>query len=409
MEDSFDAIQSPTRTWTQHQAPAQQLHHRQHSNASGLGSPRAPLQPGTPYSARRTLTLAVSPSPQMATITAPSNPSTPTMPAMGLQLAQSSLLALEARSGARDNGQNAHSHGHYHQHSQYYQQRPKQPQMQHLRLDIASEDKWRRLGARVLPVFNGDGVVGTVEENAEIVRGCLRSEADAAWPEVHSVLRVGMASLVRSLYAHLGMAPTFEPPTPPASAPVVSSSGNLGERFMMNGRLAGSMPLAAVLSINGIAAHDHLSPNALVGALAAVWATMFSHALPYLEGVFLPMAQFASTSISATSSTPRTPTISTTTTTPITTRPPPAAGTTMRHVALVHFRDAIAAPLLGKLDEAVVLARTQGAGGCLGDPWAYYQNLSAILHMLTVLVMLAPGERGHLYDTARALSLALQA
>ncbi|KAJ2559777.1 hypothetical protein EV175_000162 [Coemansia sp. RSA 1933] len=308
-----------------------------------LSSPRTP-QAGV---GRRTLTVAIT-SASVQQSPGIGSPGTPKP--MTPQSAQSSLLALEARSTRNDTG---------------VPLRQKQ-QMQHLRLDIGAEDKWRRLGARVLPVFNGDGVVGAVEENTEIVRTCLRSEGEAAWPEVHSVLRMGMSSLVRSLYTHLGVAPCFEPsdrrPFPRAAAPV----------------------LATVLSIGGIAAHENV--YALVPAIASVWATMYSHALPYIEGVFLPLAQFAAASgLSAT-------------------RPP-----TVRHVALVHFRDAIAVPLLARIDDAVVLARTQGAGGCPGDPWAYYQSLSIVLQMLTVLVALTPGERGHLYDTAKALSLALQA
>ncbi|KAJ2857341.1 hypothetical protein GGI22_003538 [Coemansia erecta] len=324
MDDTYEAAASPGRgAWTQH-------------HVAGLGSPRMP------YSARRTLaiTTPASPQPMSSGISSPGSPMPPTP-----QSVQSSLLALEARSNSSSG--NAHP--------------MRQQKHKHLRLDIGAEDKWRRLGARVLPVFNGDAVVGAVEENAEIVRSCLRSDADAAWPEVHAVLRVGMTSLVRSLYLHVGVAPQFEPPA--------------------------DRTLKAVLSIGGVVATDQV--HVLVAALAAVWTTMFSHVLPYLEGVFLPLAQFNIGGAGPARSLPAKP-------------------IGIRHVALVHFRDAVALPLLGRIDDAVVLARAQGAAGCPGDPWAYYQGLSAILHMLTVLAALTPGDRGHLYDTARALSLALQ-
>ncbi|KAI8319262.1 hypothetical protein GQ54DRAFT_237787, partial [Martensiomyces pterosporus] len=128
------------------------------------------------------------------------------------------------------------------------------------------EDKWRRLGARVLPLFNGDRLQGTVEENNEIVR------------------------------------------------------------YMVEG-------------------------------LVNVWEMLFSHILPYIEGVFLPLLQFKVATVSNLDK-----------------------ATNIRQAVLSHFRDSIVVPLLGRLDDAAGIIRAQGAQGALGS-----QSVAILLQMLTIL------------------------
>ncbi|KAI7832061.1 hypothetical protein BX661DRAFT_179735 [Kickxella alabastrina] len=128
--------------------------------------------------------------------------------------------------------------------------------------EAAAEDKWRRLGARILPLFNGERMQGSVEEANEMVRGCLRSEGPDAWEEVRNIVSIGMASVVRSLYRHMDVAP----------------------RFFSQGRRPSTM-----VSMAGIIEEEESSGERLIEALAAVWEAVFAHVVPYLEAVFLPL------------------------------------------------------------------------------------------------------------------------
>ncbi|KAJ2155924.1 hypothetical protein GGF46_005518 [Coemansia sp. RSA 552] len=161
----------------------------------------------------------------------------------------------------------------------------------------SGEDKWRRLGARVLPLFAGERMQGSVEESNEVVRSCLRSSEsmDGVWPEIHGILRMGMASLVRALYRHVGVPPRYD-----------------------TGVVA--VPSAALL---GEAARG----DAIVVGLVRVWDLLIAHVLPYVEAVFLPLVQFG------------------------------LARRSVRSAVLAHFRDAVVVPLLPVLDDAVRLAR----------------------------------------------------
>ncbi|KAJ1825951.1 hypothetical protein LPJ56_002425 [Coemansia sp. RSA 2599] len=259
---------------------------------------------------------------------------------MTAQPASSSLAALlEAKNIARDQG----------------------PSRQ---LDLASEDKWRRLGARILPLFNGDRMQGTVEENNEMVRGCLRSDADgAAWHEIHAILRVGMSSVVRGLYRHLGVAPRFEQP------PVSARSEGPGRK----------QSAVAMLSVAGLVADESLRPDAIVDGLAATWTAVYSHVLPYVEAVFLPLRQFKGG----------------------------AEGKSVRVLVLVQFRDCVVVPLLPRLDELAEIARSQGPVGLVFGPQCL-AGLAVVVQMLTVLASLNPAERGALYAVAKALVAAMQ-
>ncbi|KAJ2764684.1 hypothetical protein IWQ57_005073 [Coemansia nantahalensis] len=162
-------------------------------------------------------------------------------------------------------------------------------------------ERWRRVGARVLPVFTGERLQGTVEEGTEVVRSCLRSSdsLDGVWAEIHAILRVGMASLVRIVYRQVGVAPRYD-----------------GPRV--------KMPAAAALVA------ECARPDGVADALASVWELVAAHVLPYVEGVFLPLVQFGVASYSGPNS--------------------------VRGAVLLHFRDALVVPLLPALDDA---ARTR--------------------------------------------------
>ncbi|KAJ1734850.1 hypothetical protein LPJ61_000856 [Coemansia biformis] len=160
-------------------------------------------------------------------------------------------------------------------------------------------DRWRRVGARVLPVFTGERMQGTVEEGNEVVRSCLRSseQLDNVWAEIHAMLRVGMASLVRIMYRQVGAAPRYD-----------------GPRV--------KMPSAALVA-------ECARPDAVAEALVTAWEMLVGHVLPYVEGVFLPLVQFGVASYSGPNS--------------------------VRGAVLMHFRDVLVVPLLPTLDEAARL------------------------------------------------------
>ncbi|KAJ2002865.1 hypothetical protein GGI04_002491 [Coemansia thaxteri] len=164
-----------------------------------------------------------------------------------------------------------------------------------------ADDKWRRVGARVLPVFTGERVAGSVEESNELVRSCLRSDAEAAWAEITGIVRVGMASVMRSLYAHVGVAPRFDAP----------ESG-------------GVLP---ALSVAGLVGASHVAPLALAGGVAAAWATVYSHVVPALDAVFAPLALFRAVRC-------------------------PAGG--VRGAVLAHFCDAVVMPLLPRIEASAL-------------------------------------------------------
>ncbi|KAJ2710672.1 hypothetical protein H4R19_003634 [Coemansia spiralis] len=163
-------------------------------------------------------------------------------------------------------------------------------------------ERWRRVGARVLPVFTGERLQGTVEEGTEVVRSCLRSSdsLDGVWAEIHAMLRVGMASLVRIVYRQVGAAPRYD-----------------GPRV--------KMPSAALVA-------ECARPDAVAEALASVWELVTGHVLPCLEGVFLPLVQFGVATYTGANS--------------------------VRGAVLLHFRDALVVPLLPTLDEAARLHHT---------------------------------------------------
>ncbi|KAJ2235468.1 hypothetical protein IWW45_002573 [Coemansia sp. RSA 485] len=226
------------------------------------------------------------------------------------------------------------------------------------RLDVNSEDKWRRLGSRILPLFNGDRMQGTVEENNEMVRGCLRTDGDNAWQEISGILRVGMASVVRGLYRQLNVMPRFE-----------QSGNNNNNR---NDRKPSSV---AMLSVASLALDDGLRLDNLVDALAVVWSGVYSHVLPYLEAVFLPLSRFRGADVGG-----------------------------VRVAVLKQFRDCVVMPLLPRLQgigEDVGSAMAFGAGDGVG-------SLAVVVQMLTVLAALNPTDRGPLYVVARTLAAIAQ-
>ncbi|KAJ2450537.1 hypothetical protein EV183_004213 [Coemansia sp. RSA 2336] len=227
----------------------------------------------------------------------------------------------------------------------------KTPIQQHIRND--GEDKWRRLGARILPVFTGERLHCTIEECNEVVRSCLRSseQLEQVWPEIHGILRMGMTSVVRILYRQVNMTPKYENRTN-------SAAGVL------------AMPSAALLC-------ESVRADMAVEALAFVWEMVNSHVVPYIEGVFLPLVQFGIAA--ASSGNP--------------------AKLSVRNAVLLHFRDNVVVPLLPSLDEVVNMARAQISLSCL----------PALVHMLTMLTALRPTDRGQFYLTAKALSSLLQA
>ncbi|KAJ1834463.1 hypothetical protein IWW55_000315 [Coemansia sp. RSA 2706] len=243
----------------------------------------------------------------------------------GRPAAHTSLAALEAKNSAL--------------------QQPPQPPALHLRGD--GEDKWRRLGARILPVFTGERLHCTIEECNEVVRSCLRSseQLDQVWPEIHGILRMGMASVVRILYRQVGVAPKYEAR---ANSSMVA------------------MPSAGLL-VEGVRA------DVLVEALAFVWELVYSHVLPFVEGVFLPLVQFGIASSSR--------------------------GLCVRSAMLMHFRDKVVMPVMAAIEECVGMARAGIQVPCL----------ASVVHMMTMLAALNPLEHGVVYQTARALSAILQA
>ncbi|KAJ2727325.1 hypothetical protein H4S00_001652 [Coemansia sp. D1744] len=279
---SYEGLRSPPRPWAQQTPPL----------------PHSPRTPQSAYALR---------TPQSA-YTALRTPN-------GRPAVHSSLAALEAKSTSTP---------------------------MHVRGD--GEDKWRRLGARILPVFTGDRLPCTIEECNEVVRSCLRSseQLDQVWPEIHGILRMGMASVVRILYRQCNVAPQYEPR---ASAQTVA------------------MPSAALLC-------ECARMDVVVDALAGVWELVFSHVLPTIEGVFLPLVQFGVATNGARS-------------------------LCVRNAVLLHFRDSIVVPLLPALDE--------GARTLWRAAW-----LPSCVHMMTVLAALNPSDRGQFYQTARALSCMLQ-
>lgn len=205
-------------------------------------------------------------------------------------------------------------------------------------MDLTSEDKWRRLGARILPLFNGDRVQGTVEEINEIVRGCLRSsDNDAAWNEISSILKVGMSTLIHSLHKQLGISPQLADNNSKGTVQLLSMS-------------------AIVNADNNV-----VSPDRLIAGISNVWQTMYSHVLPYLEGVLLPLKQFRIAAGRAN-----------------------APGGGVRRATLMYFRDILVMPLLDRLDDAARLAQEHGLfnPNSEGD---HHANLAAIAQMLAVL------------------------
>ncbi|KAJ1647022.1 hypothetical protein LPJ64_001550 [Coemansia asiatica] len=316
---------SPKRTWTG-QTPVTQQY------AALSQSPTTPQHhhsPRTPQSAHvlRTMILPIHHS--RSNSSSSGYPRTP----MTAQPASSSLAALlEAKNMTRDLGS--------------------------LRqVDLASEDKWRRVGARILPLFNGERMQGTVEEANEMVRGCLRSDSDgAAWQEIHGILRVGMASVVRGLYRQLGVAPRFE-------------------QARGEGRKPSSV---AMLSVAGLVSDECLRPEILVDGLATTWTGVYSHVLPYVEAVFLPLRQFRG-----------------------------AENRSVRVAVLAQFRDCVVVPLLPRLDELAEVARLRGSLGLLFGP-QWLASLAVVVQMLAVLASLSPADRGPLHAAAKALAVAMQ-
>ncbi|KAJ1958963.1 hypothetical protein GGI12_004589 [Dipsacomyces acuminosporus] len=335
--DSIDALRSPMRPWAQMLQSQQQQHQ---SPSLALASP---MTPQTAFSTRSLMTPVINRSSMYKTPTTP-------LPAA------SSLMALDAKNVTRDFGQP--------------------------RLDLTAEDKWRRLGARVLPLFNGDRLQGTVEENNEIV-----SDLDSVWHEIHNILRVGMSSLIRNLYRQYGLVPKFETmPNHGIGFSSSSSSNNNNNNNCGSGGngvgSSGKQLHLAMLSMSGIVNAENIGSDRLIGGLVHVWEMVNSHVLPYIEGVFLPLQQFkVATTVSSMG------------------RP-----TNVRQAVLMQFKDSIVVPLLGRLDEAAGMARAQGAQGALGN-----QNTAALLQMLTALALLTPTERGPIFNAARTLSMAYAA
>ncbi|KAJ2815321.1 hypothetical protein IWW50_006860 [Coemansia erecta] len=277
---SYEGMRSPARPWAQPTTP------------QSASSPRTPQ----PFSARSTTTAA-----------------TPLRPTA----AHSSLAALEAKSTTTAS---------------------------HVRGD--GEDKWRLLGARILPVFTGERLPCTIEECNEVVRSCLRSseQLDQVWPEIHGILHMGMASVVRILYRQCSVMPQYE-----------AQKGGGAQNVMV--------PSASLLC-------ECARADTVLDSLVFVWELVFSHVLPCVEGVFLPLVQFG-----------------------VAVRG--ARNGCVRSAVLLHFRDKVVVPVLAALDEGVRW-RWRGA-------W-----LPACVHMMTVLAALSPSDRGPVYQTARALSGMLQ-
>ncbi|KAJ2683925.1 hypothetical protein IWW39_005219 [Coemansia spiralis] len=339
---SFEAsVRSPLRQWAQHTSPSQY----QPAHAGGPRSPRPPAQ-SSQHQQSQQKAAALSPllmihhsprigyaqrglaSPLAQSSSGLGTPKTPTTP---LHPAINSVAALDARGISRDFAHSGQMAG--------------------------GDDRWRRLGARILPLFNGDRVVGSVEENSEMVRSCLLRDADGAWPEIHSILRVGMASLVRALYRALGVPPKFEAPQ------------------------AGQPP---VLSVAGIVSAD-VGLDHLVAAVAGVWQTLYSHVLPYLDGVFLPLRLFKAAAAR---------------------RKADAFG--VRHAVLLHFRDTIIMPLLPSLDAAApVCVAAKRRALEFGYALPELCPMAQAVHMLSVLAALTPADRGPLHHSARSMATAL--
>ncbi|KAJ2882783.1 hypothetical protein H4R27_003208 [Coemansia aciculifera] len=344
---SFEAsVRSPLRQWAQHTSPSQY----QPAHAGGPRSPR-PRPPSSQHQQSQQSqqkATALSPllmihhsprigygqrglaSPMVLSGSGLGTPKTPTTPH---HPAINSVAALDARGISRDFAHSGQMAG--------------------------GDDRWRRLGARILPLFNGDRVVGSVEENSEMVRSCLLRDADAAWPEIHAILRVGMASLVRALYRALGVPPKFEAPQ------------------------AGLPP---VLSVAGIVSAG-VGLDHLVAAVAGVWQTLYSHVLPYLDGVFLPLRLFKAAAARRRADAPG-----------------------VRHAVLMHFRDSIVIPLLPSLDAAAPVCAAAARRRALDFGYAPPElcPMAQAVHMLSMLAALTPADRGPLHHSARAMAMALQ-
>ncbi|KAJ2056768.1 hypothetical protein GGI17_006016 [Coemansia sp. S146] len=345
---SFEAsVRSPLRQWAQHTSPSQY----QPAHAGGSRLPRPPppsssqhqqIQQSQQKATALSPLLMIHHSPRIgygqrglaspmalsgSGLGTPKTPTTPHHPAIN------SVAALDARGISRDFAHSGQMAG--------------------------GDDRWRRLGARILPLFNGDRVVGSVEENSEMVRSCLLRDADAAWPEIHAILRVGMASLVRALYRALGVPPKFEAPQ------------------------AGLPP---VLSVAGIVSAG-VGLDHLVAAVAGVWQTLYSHVLPYLDGVFLPLRLFKAAAARRRADAPG-----------------------VRHAVLMHFRDSIVIPLLPSLDAAAPVCAAAARRRALDFGYAPPElcPMAQAVHMLSMLAALTPADRGPLHHSARAMAVTLQ-
>ncbi|KAJ1719121.1 hypothetical protein LPJ53_006051 [Coemansia erecta] len=212
----------------------------------------------------------------------------------------------------------------------------------------AGEDRWRKLCARILPLFNGEHMQGAVEENNEAVRALLllRGEEDA-WREIERVVRVGMASVVRRVYAVAGVAPQFD---------------------------GGATGLSVKGLVEGPAAAGPAADGVVLDALALVWAQLVAaHVLPYLEAVFLPLRQYGG-----------------------------SGGRSVRDAVLACFRDCVVLPLLPLIDRVAQGVAASAAAAAEGR-WV---AVAAAAQMLAALAALAPDDRGPLYVSARALAAA---
>ncbi|KAJ2376274.1 hypothetical protein IW150_002083 [Coemansia sp. RSA 2607] len=181
-----------------------------------------------------------------------------------------------------------------------------------------SEERWRKVCARILPLFNGEHVHGPVEETSEAVRALLVARGDEeAWREIDRLVRVGMASVVRRVYGACGVAPMFD----------------------------GS----ALLSVRGLGG----APDGVVlDALAGVWGSLvYPHVLPYLEAVFLPLRVYCRVT---------------------------AGARCVRATVLACFRDCVVVPLLPQVERAVGGVGMAGEGRWLATVASAAQMLATL-------------------------------
>ncbi|CEP13854.1 hypothetical protein [Parasitella parasitica] len=101
-------------------------------------------------------------------------------------------------------------------------------------INTAQGDAWQTLCVRVLPLFNGEGVQGTIEDLNDLLRRCLSESITAKfYHDIEALLRDGM--------------------------------------FTLNAKMFG------------------VTDEKLLDRLVEQWSFFFTYALPYFEAVFLPL------------------------------------------------------------------------------------------------------------------------